>query len=457
VKEVPDLHLKAYLSEKEAIHTSVNLTRQSLDRSLESSLLFVRTEDEEGWNHVFEVWVKTLDDAARAEETAPINYEKLFVPLREQAEEGDPAALESHRYCIVCGATASEGADEVVCLRCRAGEIAEDRDPDAVTGTRCTRCNSPYRRITVERPFCDACYRAERERYDRRPATWYVSGATGAIEAWSALEDGRAAPELSRSVRSALSRRWAVLMPKGGWLAGVVTAVTPKPVTLWSAARPSGGGGLADLAGVTLERVPVKTLPPCRDLPAFAPAKGIHVAYRRSETPYEPVFWVVERRLATWDTALPRGPAGKVTSPDWLWGVLLAPRRTFTPAEPLDPSRVHLQVDLELTVPSDLRPKWTEAATFLQQVMLASLHVYDGAEVREWLATRNPKRVEGIAAALATPAPLGPASLLRGPKGKIRDLPSRSDRATVVRVAVTEGDAWHLKGSVSKVRKAPIH
>lgn len=45
IMEVTALHLKAYLSEREALHTSVNLTRQSLDQSLESSLLFDRKTD----------------------------------------------------------------------------------------------------------------------------------------------------------------------------------------------------------------------------------------------------------------------------------------------------------------------------------------------------------------------------------------------------------------------------
>lgn len=457
VHEVPDLHLKAYLSEKEAIHTSVNLTRQSLDRSLESSLLFVRTEDAEGWNNVFEVWAKTLDDAARAEESGPMEFENFLVPIRMRADEGDSTAREAHRYCIVCGATASAEADEVVCLRCRAGAIAEDRDPHAVAGTRCARCNGSYRRSTVERPFCDPCYRAEQERYQRRPATWYVNGATAAIDVWSALDDGRAAPELSRAAQDALARRWAVLLPQGGWLASAVTAITPKPVRLWSCAMPPTGVDIAKLSGVTLERVPVKSLPTCRDLPTFTPERGLHVAYRRSEVPRDPVFWVVEQTLAAWDLALPRGPDPKVTNPDWVWRMLLSPRRAFAPGVSLEPGRVHLQIDLDLTVPSDLRPKWREAATFLQQVMLASLHSYDAPEVREWLTRGEGKAVEGIATALAGPAPLGPASLVRGAKGEIRDLPSRSDRATVIRVAVSNGDAWRLKGSVSKVKKAPIH
>ena len=58
VKEVPVRHLKAYLSEKEALHTSVNLTRQSVGKSVESSLLFDREQDAEGWAQVYEIWRK---------------------------------------------------------------------------------------------------------------------------------------------------------------------------------------------------------------------------------------------------------------------------------------------------------------------------------------------------------------------------------------------------------------
>lgn len=458
VKVVPDLHLKAYLSEKEAIHTSVNLTRQSVDRSLESSLLFDRTQDAEGWNSVFEVWAKTLDDTVRAEESGPIDFETFMVPLRTRADEGDASAREAHRYCILCGATASIDGDRVVCRRCRASAIAEDRDPHALAGNRCARCNGSHPRCTVEYPYCNPCYRAELERYDRRPATWYVNGSTAAIEAWAALDEGRGTPELSRSAQEALLRRWAVLLPPGGWLAGAVTAITPKPVTLWRCAMPPQGVKIADLAGVLLERVPVRSLPTCRDLPTFAPETGLHVAYRRSPAPCGPLYWVVDEPFASWDLALPSStdPA-KATNPAWVWRVLLSSRKGFRPGASYEAGRMHLVLDLDLTVPPELRTMWKQAAALLQQLMLASLHSYNPAEVREWLATTPPRTVDAIADVLTSAAPFGPASLVRGAKGKIRDLPGRSDRVAVVRVAVSDGDGWHVKGTVSKVNRAPVH
>lgn len=72
VRVVPDLHLKAYLTEKEAIRTSVNLTRQSVDRSLESSRRFDRGEDPDGWSESDGIvaWVVGVVESTIAEGSA---------------------------------------------------------------------------------------------------------------------------------------------------------------------------------------------------------------------------------------------------------------------------------------------------------------------------------------------------------------------------------------------------
>lgn len=108
-------------------------------------------------------------------------------------------------------------------------------------------------------------------------------------------------------------------------------------------------------------------------------------------------------------------------------------------------------------VPVDLRSRWRQAVDSLLPWLLAGLHSYEEADIREWLVRADPKALERIVVALTSPAPLGPAKLIRSQKGTVTDLPHRSDRVAAVRVAITEGDKWSVKAEVSTARKVGVH
>lgn len=62
---VPRMHLKAYLNEDTAMHTSANLTASAVGKATESALLFDRKTEPDGWAHVCDIWHRVLDDVAR--------------------------------------------------------------------------------------------------------------------------------------------------------------------------------------------------------------------------------------------------------------------------------------------------------------------------------------------------------------------------------------------------------
>ena len=460
IKQVPHLHLKAYLSEKEALHTSANLTREALDKALESSLLFRRSEDPQGWNSVCEIWHKTLDDLERVDRWDPGEFElRLTETLRARADRGDEVARKEHRYCISCGNTASNEADQVVCLRCRAAAIAADRDPDDVRGGRCARCNGAWRLGSVSKPFCDGCYRAELSAYARRPARWYVHGTTGTIEAWTRLDGQKGSHVgLHQDAANAVARRWDVLMKRGDWLAATLTAATAKPVSLWATALPDSRLLTEALAGVVIERVPTKATPLCKDLPDFPRQQALHVAFATLAASPTTTYWASTRVVAAWDTALPRHDDPKqLAAPGWLLRMMLAPRKQLATLDTVDPGRSHVSIDLVLAMPADLRTRWREAAGWFIQVLLSALHSYEAQDVRSWLAGAEPKTLDTIVADLGGPAPFGPAKLIRDARGQVRDVPHRSDRLAAIRVKVEPGDGWHVKAAVSTVKPLPVN
>jgi PLD-like domain len=465
IKEVPVLHLKAYLSEKEAIHTSVNLTRQSVGKSIESSLLFDRERDAEGWAQVYEIWQKVLDDHERADEEEPTDFDKIAAhmrgempSLRERADAGDLDARDDHCYCIACGKTSSADADEVVCLRCRASALAEGRRPEDVAGTRCARCNKEYSRATAQYPLCDSCFHEERRRYDQRVARWYVAGSRDAIETWWRYEEsGKGLLRTSDPRLNAVARRFLALT-EGGWVSTTLTGSTTLPVDLWrSATMPSLLDGKA-LDGLVVERVPSIRLPPCKELPNFDPTEALHAVYTRHADPRRTALWADQVQLATWDVALDRSRSGhRLAAPDWQWKAILAPRRSFSDDQQLNADRVHLKVEIELGVPEDLRDKWLMAVDHLLPLLLASLHTYSEDEAKELLGAETSPKGQLVAQALTMPAPLGQAALVRSRNGKVRAFPSRPDRVVALRATVAPAEGWHLKASISTAQKAPVH
>lgn len=207
------MHHKAYLSEKEALYTSANLTADAVGKAVESAIRFDRATEASGWNQVFEIWQKTADEWRRGEEGEPFDYSDLLVELRTRAVRGDVSARDRHCFCIVCGETASQDDGEVVCLKCRAWALTDDRDPHDVPGERCTRCNGAYRGADPGRPLCGDCFQSERARDEQRPVRWYVSGESGRNAAWWGEKRGKGFIDKAQdTVETAVRERWAVLM-----------------------------------------------------------------------------------------------------------------------------------------------------------------------------------------------------------------------------------------------------
>ncbi|MCB9779949.1 MAG: hypothetical protein H6742_15400 [Alphaproteobacteria bacterium] len=467
VVEVPVLHLKAYLSEREAIHTSVNLTRSSVGRSVESSLLFDREQDWEGWAQVYEIWQKVVDDHERDNEREPTDYSSIdaflrgeLPSLRERADAGDADARDSHRYCISCGVTCSTDADEVTCLRCRASALAHDRRPEDVDGNRCTRCNCDYRRASVQYPLCDTCYRETRRKYEQRAARWYVAGSPDAVESWWRYE---AAAEAERRRQSgdprvgAMARRWLTL-GKGGWVTALLTGSTTSPVEVWAELGLSRILKGQEVDGLVVERVPSIQVPACRDLPSFDAVEALHAVYRRHAESRTTSMWSDQTLLASWDIALAQSEKSyRLAAPDWQWKALLAPRKSFSEDLALDADRVHLKVELELGAPDDLREKWLMAVDHLLPLLLAALHSYSAEEAKELVGEGASPKLQAIAEALMRPAPLGLDALVRQGNGNVKALPGRLDRLVALRAKVVPADGWHLRASVSTAQKTPVH
>ena len=457
--EVPHLHGKGYLSERAAIHTSANLTADSLGKSIENALLYDRQGDDEGWCSVFETWQKTLDDGKRATEVECSLADALTLDLRTRAERGDEAAREDHRFCISCGSTASNDGEQIVCVKCRAKAIAKDLDPYAVSGRHCTRCNAGYARSSVERPLCDPCYRYSVERYRNRAVGWYVSGQPGSVRCWWSLAGkARIGNAIPGAVVAAVTRRWWALMPKTKWLTGTITSSLRTPLPLWTVAVPAAELPLDALDGLILERVPGTRVPECRDLAGLDAEHAAHLVYQAHKEPPKAEHWMSDDHLAVWDLPLSRHKdPRKFAAADWVLRTLLVARKSFVEGRLLDPSRSHLMLGIEIGIPKEFRARWREPVRFLLELMLASLHAFDEQEIREWLGRASPKTLVEVVAVLAGPAPFGPALMMRSPAGKIRDLPQRPDRVASITVRLKTTDEWHFRGAVLVGKKLPVN
>ncbi len=452
---VPRLHLKAYLSESEAISTSANLTRESVGASLESGFLFSRAEDPEGWNGVFEIWHRTEDDHARNNEEEPTAIGNLLADPRELADAGDLAAQEQHRYCIVCGGTASVEGDVVVCLRCWATAIAEERSDRPIPGAHCTACNGPWRG-TDERPLCSPCYRRDQDRHDRRPARWLVQATSGSVELWWLRPklDAEAVLDPARERVAAVRRRDA-LLGEGRWMTATLTSLAPQPVEVWKEAERGLGPETVD--GVVVERVPARQMPPGPEHPTLGGVDVTHLRYTRHQARQHPSHWIAGDRLATWDTALPASKLPATGVPAlWLWRVLLASRSTPLFGPILDAGRAHLLVELDLAGPAEERPKWLGVAGGLLRAMVSSLHSFPAAELSELLGADAPN-TKAIVNTLSVEAPFGPGTLIRSRSGKLDQFSSRLDRVVAVNACTIVAASWSIRASIHLAKKAQIH
>ena len=457
IKTVEGIHLKVYLSEREAIETSANLLRDSLGRSLESAKLYDRTEDPAGWASVFEVYLQALDAGARQGEVPIEEYFKhLSGDLRTDALAGDVSARERHRFCILCGTTASIDGDSVICLRCRAGEIAEGRDPYEQAGTYCTRCGGRWTG-RVDRALCGPCFDEEVLRAGEREVRWYVAGRSGKVEAWSLQRPPAGQPRrLDHHAVGAIQARAGVHLAGASWLRLSVIAGTGR-LDLLELARGLGNDLVGQFAGLLIERLPERHAPPCFALPALPTKDALYLALAPDSSNAKTERWKAERTLAAWKQALSAPEPGSVTSPKWILRLMLAPR-AHLPAEPfLDPSRTFLGLAIKLTVPAGDRPRAMESVRTIAECMTASLHQYEEVEVRRWLAGAEPTVLEQIVAALTRPAPLGPASIPRNRHGHIEGLPNRIDRLSAARIEIEVGDAWAVEGGILCMERVAVN
>ncbi len=456
VVRVEGLHLKAYMSEHEAIETSANLLREALGRSLESAKLYDRTEDPLEWASVFEVYAQALDARKRQGELPAREWvARLTRDLRADALVGDAPARERHRFCILCNTTASCDGGAVICLRCRAGQIAEDRNPYEVVGVYCTRCGGPWRGH-AERPLCGACYEQAVRRAGERPVRWYVAGRLGKVEAWSTEPAPSGQPRrLGHHAIGAIQARAGVHLPGAAVLRVSAIAGTTR-LELIELAHGLGVDLLARFGCLLIERLPERHPPPCVALPSLPTRDALYVALA-CEPEAKIERWKIDQPLAAWKMALPAPDVGSVSSPQWILRLLLAPR-AHLPVEPfLDPSRALLGLHLTVTVPSAARPAAFESVRSIVESMAASLHQYEEPEVRRWLAGVEPALLDRIVASLTRPAPLGPGTIVRNRLGHVEALPHRLDRLAAARIAIEEGDAWAVQGVIYCMEPVPIN
>jgi len=470
VLEVPYSHAKVYVSEREALNGSANLTADAIGRSMEALMRFERAEEGTHWLELYETAQQAIDDYTRwANEQEPPEdvAEDLGEHIRELAEQGNARARSAHRFCVVCGDTASVDDSFVACTRCRATAISQGQDWRHLAGQRCTVCGGSST-TSPRRPRCSGCFDELRKVPSRSQPKWFVRGTAGRVQVWSrASFDWGMGPTLPESVADAIRSRLHVLLhePK----AVSVRVASPKSLSdLLLVALSPGQIDVEGIGRIRVERVGVRDVPLCGELGGSAVA-----LYSDYSSSYEEIFdaWTTEAPLASWnfETQMDLATAGHGLT----LAVMIRSRDTLnTQVQLPEPERVGLAVEMELAGPhgrpnedphAGLLPRnptfldWRSAASRLIHGMVASLHSYESEDIAPHLARLEPQQAEVIRSRLVMDAPLGTTKVQVDKSGTFLGWTSRVDRVAAIRIRYQPAEHWTLKASVSRALRRKVH
>ena len=456
---ITDLHAKLYVTEREAMTTSVNLTKSSLERSVENGTLADRTAEPEAWFMYFEQYQQILDYAAqpkRPHRTDPaLRREYLMGDRQALVERGDPAALATVRYCIGCGEVSSYDDTAVACVRCIAQALADGEYE--VRGKQCTVCKAPHKWATEERPRCPACYKRLLDSERQQPRAWAVRGREGQIEAWYAVgEVEDAALARDAPLRSAVARRSPFYL-KGADALHVklrTTVVTP-PLSLFGTTRVAIEA-IPKVTRVAIERVHEATAPPKT---LTAPEGGVlHVSCTGVETVGAFEAWTEKDPLATVTiSGVPRASSmRRHAAADMLGSGVLVHRKLVAPPDRWPSDRYALAVHMGLSLPEWLWDHWLDLADSLLPKLIAALHQHAPADVA---ALTGKSAAEDWALRLSEPAPLGPVPSVWHGNGKLARLGGEDHRVAalfIVRVPSAD-DHVGLVARVATITRPTVH
>ena len=196
----------------------------------------------------------------------------------------------------------------MVCLRCRARAIAEDRDPYAVAGAACTRCGERWA-VSAERPLCGPCYDVEVRNAPRPEVRWFVQGSLGRIDIWS-VEDRTSTPlgTPQQNAVDSVRSRLALYLPTDRWLRLSVVAGSHR-VNLLELACGLTSSAFDDRSGIFVERLPERKPPACLSAPDLRTDKAVFVSLGAVPDVPKATRWKPQCVLAAWKQALQIGRA----------------------------------------------------------------------------------------------------------------------------------------------------
>lgn len=159
VRFIEYLHAKVYLSEHEAVLTSMNLVESSALNSVEFAVSVTAQHHPDGYQQarrLCEALIATAEqdlrrEASRTVDSPPaVRPTNARSPIREARQRGAG-------YCIRCHQAIAQNADKPLCLECfRSWQ--RDEDPDYVEEC-CHQCGRKSA-TSLRKPLCKRCYDA---------------------------------------------------------------------------------------------------------------------------------------------------------------------------------------------------------------------------------------------------------------------------------------------------------
>lgn len=455
---VVNLHAKLYLSEREALITSANLTRSSVERSVENGILTDREGEPDNWIVYFEQYQQVLDRAAPPKRPHQIDTAMLDAYLRGDIhaldDTGDPEAQTDRRYCISCGEIASDDDTARACLKCIAMALVQGNDE--VTGAVCTVCKASAPGRTEEKPRCTPCYKKLGE-VDNQPRAWAVRGGKGNIEAWYAIEEVEGAALASDApVRAAVARRSPLYFAGVDTLSVTLrTAVAASPLSLIGNASVMLAS-VPKLTRLAIERVPRAATPP-QPL-SVATAGVLHVCAQATTDVGKFEGWTETDPLATVTiVGVPQPSSMQVNSAVSMLGLgALRFREVLAPPNRWPEEPYYLAVHMGFSLPKSLWNRWMEIAQAVLPWLTTALHQHDPADVAALL--------KGTASAewaqrLSEPAPLGRAHAVRDGTGRVTRLGGDDRRIAalfILRAPATD-ERVGLVARVATITRPKVH
>lgn len=155
-----NLHAKCYLSEKQALLTSMNLYEFSQVNNHEMGILVVREDEPELYDDIYQESMRIVRDSEEIRVTVARvgSTKKSEQTLRRKTR---PKKLSSRQkpdsgFCIRCGETLPPDPAKAYCRRCyRSWNKYKNRDYEE---KRCHLCGADHA-ATLNKPVCLKCYR----------------------------------------------------------------------------------------------------------------------------------------------------------------------------------------------------------------------------------------------------------------------------------------------------------